>query len=182
MVSCRFTILPILLERESQGSYPDPGLLSPELRRRPNRKPGGKNNAGACRLCNVHLRVGASSYWVKSTSWSVYQYGGPLVMGHGIWEWIKQLQCGKPNAIHHPQNNHKRLALVARLGLDWSPVTPRHFAWQARHLVTSIFVSRGRRGTWRQPPSFHVAGVALRALGWLWWRAWARIGRRWRWL
>ena len=54
----------------------------------------------------------------------------------------------------------------------------RRFAWQAWHLVTSIFVSRGRRGTWRQPPSFHVAGVALRALGWLWWRAWARIGRR----
>ena len=43
------------------------------------------------------------------------------------------------------------------LGLDWSPVTPRHFAWQAWHLVTS---------------TFHVAGVALRALGWLWWRAW----------
>ena len=40
------------------------------------------------------------------------------------------------------------------LGLDWSPVTPRHFAWQAWRLVTSIFVSRGRRGTWRHPPSF----------------------------
>ena len=25
---------------------------------------------------------------------------------------------------------------------------------------------RGRRGTWRHPPSFHVAGVALLALGW----------------
>ena len=45
---------------------------------------------------------------------------------------------------------------------------------------------RGRRGTWRHPSSFHVAGVvlgdidfysgvagvALMALGWLWWRAW----------
>jgi len=31
------------------------------------------------------------------------------------------------------------------LGLDWSPVTPRDFAWQAWHLVTSTFVSRGRR-------------------------------------
>ena len=41
------------------------------------------------------------------------------------------------------------LALVARLGWDWSPVTPRNFAWQARHLATSTFVSRGRRGTWR---------------------------------
>ena len=39
---------------------------------------------------------------------------------------------------------------------------------------------RDRRGTWRQPPSFCVAGVALMALGWLWWRAWAGISRRWR--
>ena len=54
-----------------------------------------------------------------------------------------------------------------------------NFAWQAWHLVTSTFVSRRRRGTWRHLPSFHVAGVALRALGWIWWRAWARIGRRW---
>ena len=29
----------------------------------------------------------------------------------------------------------------------------------------------GRRGTWRHPVSFGVAGVALMALGWLW-RAW----------
>ena len=35
------------------------------------------------------------------------------------------------------------LALVARLGWDWSPVTPRNFAWQARHLATTTFVSRG---------------------------------------
>ena len=78
------------------------------------------------------------------------------------------------------------LALVARLvavGRRWSPVTPRHFAWQAWHLVTSTFVSRGRRGTWRHPSSFCVAGVALMALGWLWWRAWSplvAVGRRWR--
>ena len=31
---------------------------------------------------------------------------------------------------------------------------------------------RGRRGTWRHPPSFCGAGVPLTALGWLWWRAW----------
>ena len=70
------------------------------------------------------------------------------------------------------------LALVARFGWDWSPVTPRHFAWQARHLATSTFVSRCRRGAWRHLPSFHVAGVALMALGWLWWRAWAGFSRR----
>ena len=31
------------------------------------------------------------------------------------------------------------LAQVARLGWDWSPVTPRHFAWQAWPLETSTF-------------------------------------------
>ena len=70
------------------------------------------------------------------------------------------------------------LHLVARLGPDWSPVTPRYFAWQAWHLVTSISVSRGRRGTRRHSPSFCVAGVALVALGGALGRAWARIGRR----
>ena len=49
---------------------------------------------------------------------------------------------------------------------------PRHFAWQAWHLVTVTFVLRGRRGTWWPRPSLCVAGVALTALGWLWWRAW----------
>ena len=48
---------------------------------------------------------------------------------------------------------------VARLGPS-TRVTPRHFAWQAWHLVTSTFVSRGRRGTISHPPSFCVAGVA----------------------
>ena len=38
------------------------------------------------------------------------------------------------------------------LGRRWSPVTPRHFAWQAWHLVTSTFILHGRRGTWCHPP------------------------------
>ena len=45
--------------------------------------------------------------------------------------------------------------------------------WQAWHLATTTFVLRGRRGTWRHPPAFCVAGVAPMALGWLWWRVWA---------
>ena len=49
-----------------------------------------------------------------------------------------------------------------------SRVTPRHFAWQARQLVTLAFHLRGRRGTWRHLPAFGVAVVALGALGWLW--------------
>ena len=67
------------------------------------------------------------------------------------------------------------------LGRRWSPVTPRHFAWhgwQARHLATSTGLSRGRRGTCSHPPSFCVAGVALMALGWVWWRAWSLLVAR----
>ena len=41
-------------------------------------------------------------------------------------------------------------------------MTPRHFAWQAWHLVTSTF---GRRGANSHRPSFGMAGVALMALG-----------------
>ena len=43
-------------------------------------------------------------------------------------------------------------------------MTPRHFAWQAWHNLTSTFVLRGRRGTNSHPPSFRVAAVALMAL------------------
>ena len=56
------------------------------------------------------------------------------------------------------------MALGGALGPAWAPVTPRHFAWQAWHLLTFTFVSRGRRGTMSHPPSFCVAGVALMVL------------------
>ena len=46
----------------------------------------------------------------------------------------------------------------------WAPWRRGPFAWQARHLATSAFVSRGRCGTWRHLPSFHLA---LMGLGWL---------------
>ena len=85
----------------------------------------------------------------------------------------------------------------------------RHFAWQAWHLVTSTVtlrgrrgthgiglalvarlvlgvtpwrrgVLRGRRGTWRHPPSLCVAGVALgdihRHFAWQAWHAWHWAG------
>ena len=50
--------------------------------------------------------------------------------------------------------------------------------------VTCAVTSYGGRGTWwRAPRSFvwqawHLACVALMALGWLWWRAWSRLVRR----
>ena len=59
-------------------------------------------------------------------------------------------------------------ALVSQLTLG----TPWLFGWHAWHLATSTVTLRGKRGTWRHRPSLCVAGVALMALGWLWWRAW----------
>ena len=44
------------------------------------------------------------------------------------------------------------------------------------NLLTSTFTLRGRRGTWRHRRAFCLAGVALRALGWLLWRAWFPFG------
>ena len=70
------------------------------------------------------------------------------------------------------------MALGGALGLAWSPVTPgtpRHFAWQAWHKLTSTVVLRGRRGTTSHPPSFCVAGVALMALGGALGLAWSRV-------
>ena len=52
------------------------------------------------------------------------------------------------------------------------------FAWQAWHLVLVTVTLRGRRGTWRHRPSLCVAGVALMALDWLRWRAWAAVAVR----
>ena len=58
------------------------------------------------------------------------------------------------------------------LGFQWTPLSPRLFAWQAWHLSTWTSTWRGKRGTWQHRRAFCVAGVALTALGWLWWRAW----------
>jgi len=63
-------------------------------------------------------------------------------------------------------------ALGSRLAL----LSPRLFVWQAWHLATSAFTLCGRRGTWRHRRAFCMAGVALMALGWLWWRAWVPFG------
>ena len=66
------------------------------------------------------------------------------------------------------------LALVARLarfGRRWRRGTLRGRRGTWRHV---------RRGTWRHLLVFCVAGVARTELGWFWWRAWARLGRRWR--
>ena len=73
---------------------------------------------------------------------------------------------GRRGANSHPPSfcvaGVALMALGGALGLAWlpvTPVTPRHFAWQAWHNLTSTFVLRGRRGTISHPPSFRVAGV-----------------------
>ena len=57
------------------------------------------------------------------------------------------------------------------LGSRLSPWAPRLLAWQALHLAALTVTLRGRRGTSRHRTPLCVAGVALMALGWLWWRA-----------
>ena len=61
------------------------------------------------------------------------------------------------------------------LGSRLSPRTRRLFVWQAWHLEASASILCGRRGAWQHRPSLCVAGVALMALGWLWWRAWLQL-------
>ena len=77
---------------------------------------------------------------------------------------------GKRGTISHPRSfcvAGVALMALCVAGVALGDIHVR-FTWQAWHLVTSTLVSRGRRGTWRHPPSFCVAGVALIALGWLW--------------
>ena len=73
-------------------------------------------------------------------------------------------------------------ALGRRFGPAGRAVTPRHFAWQAWRVATSTVTLRGtwRHQAWQFTTStFCVTGVALTALGWLRWRAWAPLGRHW---
>ena len=58
---------------------------------------------------------------------------------------------GRRGAVSHPHSfcvaGVALMGLGGALGPVWSRMTPRHFAWQAWHNLTSTFVSRGRRGT-----------------------------------
>ena len=74
-----------------------------------------------------------------------------------------------------------------RRGLHLATSIYLRFAWQAWHLATSNLVLRGRRG--QPPPSFCVAGVALRDIhlrfAWQAWHLWhwagsgGMLGRAW---
>ena len=65
------------------------------------------------------------------------------------------------------------LALVARLG----PLARRDAAalCVVDMALSDLSPHFGRHGTWRHRPSFHVACVALMALGRLWWCAWGSL-------
>ena len=111
----------------------------------------------------------------------------PVTPRHFAWQAWHNLTStfvsrGRRGTISHPPSfcvaGVALMALGGALGLAWAPVTPRHFAWQAWHNLTSTFVSRGRRGTISHPPSFCVAGVALMALGGALGLAWAPVTPR----
>ena len=86
---------------------------------------------------------------------------------------------GRQGTISHPPSfcvaGVALMGLGGALGPVWSRMTPRHFAWQAWHNLTSTFVSRGRRETISQPLSFCVAGVALMGLGGALGPVWSRM-------
>ena len=128
-----------------------------------------------------------SWHWVARLDW----------LGRPWRPWRRGTLRGRRGTNSHPPSfcvaGVALMALGGALGLAWSPVTPvtpRHFAWQAWHNLTSTFVLRGRRGTNSHPPSFCVAGVAQthihRRFAWQAWHSWhwvARLdwlGRPWR--
>ena len=140
---------------------------------------------------DIHLRFTWQA-WHKLTSTVVLRgrrgtYGTGWRPWAGIWHlWRRATLRGRRGTTWHPPSFHvagvaqthiyRRFAWQARhlwylwywvapLGRDLAPVTPRHFAWQAWHNLTSTVVSRGRRGTNSHLPSFCVAGVALMVLG-----------------
>ena len=117
-------------------------------------------------------------------AWSPVTPGTPR---HFAWQaWHKLTSTvvlrGRRGTTSHPLSfcvaGVALMALGGALGLAWSPVTPgtpRHFAWQAWHKLTSTVVLRGRRGTTSHPPSFCVAGVTLMALGGALGLAWSPV-------
>ena len=111
----------------------------------------------------------------------------PVTPRHFAWQAWHKLTSTFVSRGRRGTNSHGTVVLRGRRGthgtgwrawLAWAPVTPRHFAWQAWHKLTSTFVSRGRRGTNSHLPSFCVAGVALMALGGALGRAWAPVTPR----
>ena len=71
----------------------------------------------------------------------------------------------------HTQLTHTQLTHIQLAHTQHTHSGRRGTCMAGVHLETCSCTLRGRRGTLRHPPSFHVAGVARMALGWLWWHA-----------
>ena len=71
----------------------------------------------------------------------------------------------------HTQLTHTQLTHIQLAHTQHTHSGRRGTCVAGVHLETCSCTLRGRRGTLRHPPSFHVAGVARMALGWLWWHA-----------
>ena len=101
----------------------------------------------------------------------------PVTPRHVVWQAWHKLTSTVVSRGRRGTNSHLlsfcvagvgQMALGGALGRAWAPVTPRHFAWQAWHKLTSTVVSRGRRGT----------NAHLMALGGALGRAWAPVTPR----
>ena len=140
----------------------------------------------------------------------------PVTPRHIVWQAWHKLTSTVVSRGRRGTNSHLlsvcvagvgQMALGGALGRAWAPVTPRHFAWQAWHQLTSTVVLRGRRGTdgigWRAWTglgacdaaalcvarrgtnshllSFHVAGVAQTHIysrfAWQAWDRWHWVAR-----
>ena len=84
-----------------------------------------------------------------------------------LWHWV-----GSGGALGQPWRRDAAAFCVAGVALRDICL---HFAWQAWHFVTSTVALCGRRVTGRHRLLLCMAGVALMALGWLWWRAWSAM-------
>ena len=85
------------------------------------------------------------------------------------------------NLLTHNLSTHTTYSHTTCPHTTYSHTTCSHTtAWQAWHLATRSSTLRGRRGTLRHPPSFHVAGVVLGHIdfhfAWQAWHVWHRAG------
>ena len=118
--------------------------------------------AGAAAFCVAGMALGDIDFHFAWQMWHLVTWICTLCGRRGMalgWLWFSRLGLAGTAALC--------VAGVALGDIDF------HFALKAWwHLVTSTFTLRGRRGTWWHGSALCVAGVALMALGWLWWRAW----------
>ena len=114
-------------------------------------------------LRDIHLRFAWQAWrlWHWAGSGGALELG--LVAGGGTLR-------GRRVTARHPPSFHVAGVALGDIHLCVAGVAlgdiHLRFTWQVWHLETSNLLS------------FRVAGVALMALGWLWWRAWAGIGHR----